>query len=155
MGASARGDRFEIVAPAAVQALIDSLAGKRAGLQRRLELLARDPCASELSAYRLSGPLEPVVCGVHLDRGYRVAFTMQPPLARGERERVVLLYVGRREPGHRATGDVWDVLHDLFEVENPPAGHRKPPCCAASRPQIDHDDLTAFLRQLRRFQRKR
>lgn len=150
-----RRDRFEIVAPPAVQVLVDRLAGRRAGLQRRLTLLASDPCDPALAAYRLSGPLEPVVCGVHLDRGYRLAFTTQPALASGERERVVLLYVGRREPGHRTSGDIWDILHDLFGVENPPAGHHKPPCCESGRPEIDHDDLTVFLRQLRRLHRGR
>lgn len=149
------GDRFEVVAPTAVQALIDDLAGRRAGLQRRLALLSRDPCSAELAAYRLSGPLEPVVCGVHLDRGYRLAFTMQPPFPGDALGRVVLLYVGRREPGHRTSGDVWDVLHDLFGVENPPAGHHKPPCCRNGRPEIDHDDLNDFLRQLRSFRRGR
>jgi hypothetical protein len=149
------GDRFEIVAPPAVQPLIDALSGRRAGLQRRLTLLARDPCSSELAAYRLSGPLEPVVCGIRLDRGYRLAFTTQPPLTRNDHRRVVLLYVGRREPGHRTSGDIWDILHDLFGVENPPAGHHKPPCCENGRPEIDHDALAGFLRELRRFRRGR
>lgn len=155
MSTATGDDPFDIVAPPAVQALIDGLAGRRAGLQRRLMLLARDPCNAALGAYRLSGPLKPVVCGVHLDRGYRLAFTMQRGLTDGERDRVVLLYVGRREPGHRSASDVWDVLHDLFGVKNPPAGHHKPACCESGRPAIDHDELRAFLKRLRLFQRGR
>jgi hypothetical protein len=84
-----------------VRKLIDGLAAKRAGYQRVYAQLSRDPCASELRAYRLAGPLELIVCGVHLDRGYRLAFTMQPPEAVGQPTRVVILYVGLREPSHR------------------------------------------------------
>jgi hypothetical protein len=66
-----------------------------------------------------------------------------------------VLYVGKREPGHRTKGDVWDVLHDLFAVKNPPAGHRKPPCCQQALPTINDDELAAFLTTLRRVQRGR
>ncbi len=48
-------------------------------------------------AYRLSGSLEPKVCGVHLRRGYRLAFTMQPPEEEGGLARVVVRYVGKRD----------------------------------------------------------
>jgi hypothetical protein len=69
---------YDVVTPVPVRKLIDGLAGKRAGYRRVHDQLGRDPCAPELRAYRLSGPLEPIVCGVHLDRGFRLAFTMQP-----------------------------------------------------------------------------
>jgi hypothetical protein len=100
--------------------------------------------------------LAPIVCGVHLRRGYRLAFTTQPPLAPADddRLRVVVLYVGKREPGRRGS-DAWEVLHELFGVDNPPAGHQKPPCCADDVPEIDHDQLAEFIVNLRRFQRGR
>jgi hypothetical protein len=141
---------FEVVTPRPVRPLIDALAGKRAGYRLVYEQLGRDPCASHLGAYRLSGPLEPIVCGVHLRRGFRLAFTIQPPETRDGPTRVVILYVGPREPRHRQ-GDVWTVLHDLFGVDNPPAGHHQAPCCDGGLPQISQDELDAFLDELRRL----
>jgi hypothetical protein len=93
---------------------------------------------------------------VHLKRGYRLAFTTQLPLApaEGNRLRVVILYVGKREPGRR-TSDVWELLHELFAVDNPPSGHQKPPCCEDDLPYIDHDQLAEFIVNLRRIQRPR
>lgn len=119
--------------------------------------MARDPCDSALGAYRLSGPLAPAVCGLRLDRGYLLAFTMQSALTDEDRPQVVLLSVGKREPGHRVvrTSDIWDDLHDLFGVGNPPADHHKPPCCDGGRPDLGGADLDAFFRALRRFNRGR
>lgn len=117
--------------------------------------LARDPCDPAIGAYRLSGPLAAVVCGVRLNRGHRLAFSMQPSPARGARPRVVILYVGTREPGHRGSQDVWDLLHDLFGVQNPPADHDKPPCCEDQAPTIADEQLDEFVRSLRRVQRGR
>jgi hypothetical protein len=120
-------EAFNVLVPPPVQAEID----ERAGYGDARRLLGADPCHPVLAAYRLSGPLEPIVCGVRLKRGYRLSFTTQPPLAPSEDGRVVVvvLYVGKREPGHRTDDDVWDILHELFGVPNPPAGHEKPPCC--------------------------
>lgn len=120
-------------------------------------MLAVNPCDPILGAYRLSGPLEPIVCGLHLRRGYRLAFSTQPPIAPKEdpRTSVVVLFVGERQPGHRARDGVWGVLHDLFDVENPPHDHRKPACCDGGLPQISDDDLATFLVALRRTQRGR
>ena len=132
------GEPFNVLVPPPVQRQINALAGKRAGYQNVRTLLGIDPCHPDLKAYRLSGPLAPVVCGLHLKRGYRLAFTTQPPLTpkQDARIQVVVLYAGRREPGHRTNSDVWDVLHDLFAVDNPPAGHDKPPCCHGHLPAI-------------------
>jgi hypothetical protein len=94
------------------------------------------------------------VCGVHLDRGYRLAFAMQPPETVGQPNRVVILYVGLREPNHRHS-DIWTILHDLFGVENPPVDHDRPPCCEGSVPEIEQDDLDEFLRDLQRMIRGR
>ena len=145
---------YEVVTPRPVRKLIDALAGKRAGYQRVLAQLRLDPCAPELGAYRLAGPLEPVVCSVHLDRGYRLAFTMQPPETAGQPTRVVILYVGSREPHHRQS-DIWTILHDLFGVQNPPTDHDRPPCCQGSMPEIEEGELDAFLRDLRQMTRRR
>lgn len=152
---AAGGGGWEVVQPHELDPQIAALAGKRAGLQRRLELLARDPCDPELKAYRLSGPLGTRVCGLHLDRGYRLAFTTQPALTRDDLPTVVLLYVGKREPGHRGKDDIWDLLHDIFGVDNPPSAHDKPACCHTEAPTIDHDALDDFLTRLRRFNRGR
>jgi hypothetical protein len=66
----------------------------------------------------------------------------------------VILYVGKREPDRRAS-DVWELLHELFAVDNPPSGHQKPPCCEDDLPDIDHDRLDEFIMHLRRLQRRR
>lgn len=146
---------WELVQPDELDPQIGALAGRRAGLQRRLRMLEHNPCDSDLKAYRLSGPLQPIVCGLHLDRGYRLAFTTMRALTAEDRPRVVLLYVGKREPGHRSGGDVWDLLHDIFGVENPSVGHHKFRCCDDGGPTIDPDALADFLRQLKRFNRGR
>lgn len=139
-----------------MQREIDALAGKQAEYAKARRLRGIDPCSVELGAYRLSGPLAPIVCGVHLKRGYRLAFTTQQPLTPTEanRLRVVILYVGKREPGRRGS-DIWELLHELFAVDNPPAGHQKPPCCANDLPDIDQDQLDEFIVNLRRLQRRR
>lgn len=142
--------------PPAVQIEIAKLAGKRAGYVRVREMLGRNPCDPDLNAYRLSGPLKPKVCGLHLKNGYRLAFSMQPPDVHDLRGRVVILYVGKREPGHRAGArDVWDLLHELFGTESPAEGHHKPPCCDEDRPQIRDDELLEFISTLRAVQRGR
>lgn len=137
-----------------VQREIEALAGKGAGYADARRRLGGDPCDPTLGAYRLSGPLAPIVCGLHLRRGYRVAFTMQPADDPDARTQVVILYVGKRQPRQR-DGDIWELVHDLFAVENPPADHRKPPCCDGTEPRIDSEELAAFLRALRRMQRGR
>ena len=100
---------YEVVTPPPVRRLIDALAGKRAGYQRLYHQLEHDPCAPELGAYRLSGPLEPIV------------------------------------------RDIWTILHDLFGVDNPPSDHDRPPCCERNMPEIDQDELDAFVEDLQRM----
>lgn len=146
--------RFDIIVPRAVRPLIDHLAGQRAGYGEVYAQLERDPCAEHLGAYRLSGPLEPAVCGLHLRNGWRLAFTMQPPERPRGRRRVVILFVGRREPRARAT-DAWTILHDLFGVANPPAGHHKPPCCEGGVPDLPNAELDDFLLEAHRLTRGR
>lgn len=145
---------FEVVTPRAVRKLVDELVGKGAGYRTFHDQLRRDPCAKQLAAYRLSGPLAPIVCGIHLRRGFRLAFTIQPPEDPEGPTRVVILYVGQREPRHTES-DVWSVLHDLFGVENPPADHLRPPCCDDGFPDVSQAELDAFLDELQRMTRGR
>jgi hypothetical protein len=146
--------QFDVITPRAVRPLVDELAGKGAGYRDVHAQLGRDPCAAHLGAYRLSGPLEPVVCGLHLRRDWRLAFTMQPPERAGEARRVIILFVGRREPRH-LDSDAWSVLHDLFGVENPPSGHHQRPCCEAGQPEISDEELDAFLGEVQLMTRGR
>ncbi|MBA3807746.1 MAG: hypothetical protein H0X28_05045 [Solirubrobacterales bacterium] len=62
--------------------------------------------------------------------------------------------MGKRDTRRRRR-DVWDVLHDLFDVENPPDEHHRPPCCENDLPNITTADLDDFLRRLRRVERGR
>jgi hypothetical protein len=65
---------------------------------------------------------------------------------------VVLLYVGLRRHRRREQ-DVWTIVHDLFEVDNPPEDHLRPPCCESTLPDIDQDELDDFMARLRRLLR--
>lgn len=145
---------YDVVTPRAVAPLIVQLQGQRAGYAATYAQLERDPCDTTLAAYRLSGPLEPAVCGLHMRDGWRLAFTMQPAEHEDALPSVVVLFVDKREPRH-GTSDIWEVLHDLFGVENPPAGHHKPPCCEDAVPELPQDELDAFLRQLAQLTRGR
>jgi len=152
---------WEAVVRREVRPLIDALAGKRAGYRDAYEQLRQDPCLVRTTpqgprpfAYRLSGPLEPKVCGVHLKRGYRLAFTMQPAQDEQHEGRVVILYVGTRDTRERSR-DIWRIVHDLFDTENPAAGHLRPPCCDEGLPRMDEAELTVFLDRLRRLLRGR
>ena len=69
-----------------------------------------------------------------------MAFTMQPAEREDTLPRVVILFVGKREPRHRRS-DAWTILHDLFGVENPPENHHKQPCCAATLPVLAEHEL--------------
>lgn len=147
-------DQFDVRIPPDVQTLVEGLKGKSAGYAEKRRLLGIDPCDPVLGAYRLSGPLGLAVCGLHLKNGYRLAFTMQDPVVAGDLHRIVIIYVGKKEPGGRRSTDMWDVIHDLFGVENPQAGHFKPPCCEGGWPSLGEDDLAGFLRGLRALCRR-
>jgi hypothetical protein len=144
---------LEIYVAPAVQRVIDDLRGKRLGLGHTLRKLARDPCSAELDARRLSGPLAPVVCGIRLSQGYRLAFTVQQK-TRAHDTRIVVLYVGKRDTRRRSR-DIWEIVHDLFEVENPPEEHDRPPCCADGTPSITDAEFDDFMVRLRRLLRRR
>lgn len=121
--------------------LLDALRGKRAGWAAVEAQLKRDPCQefarpdgpSRPLAYRLTGKLQPMVCGAHLKGTYRVAFSMRSPDRPGIEGIVDVLFLGKRDTRQRA-GDVWTVVHDLFGVENPPAGRATDLCESPRRP---------------------
>ena len=151
---------WDVVVRREVEPLVDALKGRRAGYGDAVRQLETDPCAEfERSggdprpfAYRLSGPLQPKVCGVRLRRGYRLAFTMRPP-DRDEIDGVVeILFVGRRDTRDRSK-DTWQIVHDLFGEENPTTGHLRPPCCRDGLPELDADELDEFIHRLRQFLR--
>jgi hypothetical protein len=151
---------WEVVVRREVEPLIDALKGKRAGYGDAVRQLEIDPCAEferpagdpRPFAYRLSGPLEPKVCGVHLKRDYRLAFTMRPADRDGIDGIVEILFVGRRDTRDRSK-DTWQIVHDLFGEENPPEGHLRPPCCRDGLPALDPHELDDFMQRLRRFVR--
>lgn len=101
---------WEIYQPPELDPQLEALTGKGAGLRKTLALLSQNPCHPDVGGYRLSGPLATVVCGAHLKRGYRIAYTTQPALTADDRPRVVVLYVGKREPRHSTPSDLWDVV---------------------------------------------
>jgi hypothetical protein len=68
------------------------------------------------------------------------------------RPRLVVLYVGLRDHDGTRSGDVWEILHDLFDVANPPADRDKPPCCEDNQPAIDDEQPDAFV-SVRELQR--
>ena len=103
-------------------------------------------------AYRLSGPLAAKVCGVHLTRGWRLAFTLREADRDGIDGVVDILFVGPRET-RRRENDIWTVVHDLFGEENPPAGHRHPRYCQDGTPTIDIGEIAEYVDRLRRFLR--
>ncbi len=144
--------------------MIDDLKGKKSGYADAYEQLMRDPCLiypapsgeseGRPFAYRLSGPLAKKVCSVRLESRFRLAFSMQPADAGEIEGYVVILYVGERDTRDRAN-DVYTELHDIFGVDNPPAGHVRPPCCDDGQPAIDEAELDEFMRRLRRVLRGR
>lgn len=151
----------DILIPPAVQLEVNKLAGKGAGFAEAVGQLKLDPCnlgapKDVIKAYRLSGPLQPIVCGVHLRNGYRLAYTTQERAGpRGGRD-VVILYVGKKDdPAYERGNDMWDVVHDLFGTDNPPTAHLKPPCCEQDWPTIDPDALDEFTARLQQVQRGR
>lgn len=96
----------------------------------------------------------PPYAACNLRNEWRLAFTMQPAERDDTRPRVVILFVGKREPRHRRS-DAWTILHDLFGVQNPPESHHKPPCCEAALPAIADDELDTFRREVRLLSRGR
>lgn len=151
---------WDVVVRREVEPLINALKGKRAGYGHAVGQLETDPCAEferpdgdrRPFAYRLSGPLEPKVCGVHLRRGYRLAFTLRPPDGDDIEGIVEILYVGTRDTRDRSR-DTWQIIHDLFDEENPAAGHLRPPCCGDGLPELASGELDEYMRRLRNLLR--
>lgn len=149
---------WEVLVRRELGPLLDAIRGKKAGFAEFVKSLEQDPCQEFSSpdggtrplAYRLTGELQPKVCGAHLKGPYRVAFSMRPPDHEDIDGIVDVLYIGERDTRNRAR-DVWTIVHDLFGVENPPAGHERPSCCEGGRPEISVEELHEFMRRLRKF----
>jgi hypothetical protein len=47
---------------------------------------------------------------------------------------------GTRDTRDRSR-DVWRVVHDLFDAENPSSEHLRPPCCEHELPVLDQSEL--------------
>jgi len=142
--------------------MVDDLKGKRTGYGAAFTQLGKGFCVefpmkdggARPFAYRLSGPLQPRVCGVHLKNDYRLAFTARTPHDADPNLNgyVEVLYVGTRDTRDR-TEDVWDIVHGLFEVENPKTDHLRPPCCEGSLPSMDEAEVQAYMKRLAKFLR--
>ena len=155
---------WEVLIRRELRPLIDDLKGRKTGYADAYAQLQRDPCAiyppgaagedGRPFAYRISGPLEPKVCGTRLKRDYRLAFSMQPSDGDDVDGIVIVLYAGPRNHRQRKR-DVWTIVHDLFETENPPEDHLRPPCCETGTPHIDQDDLDQFMTRLNHLVRGR
>ena len=132
--------------------------GQRAAFDEAIEQLKLAPCnlgapKDVVKSYRLSGPLQPIACGVHLRHGSRLAQTTHTVLDEHGRRSVVILYVGKKDdPAYERGNDMWDLVHDLFGTDNPPEAHLKPPCCEGDWPEIDDDALDEFTSRLRQAQ---
>lgn len=72
----------------------------------------------------------------------------------GYEGRVVILYVCKRDTRERSR-DIWQIIHDLFDTENPPAGHLRRPCCDDGLPRVDETELQEFMDRLQRLLRGR
>ena len=83
--------------------------------------LADGPCLAH--AYRLSGPLQDWLCGVHLHRDWRLAFTADT------NDKVVLVvFIDRYRAKGFGLSDPWDHLHALCGLINLQRDHKKPEC---------------------------
>lgn len=143
--------KFEVLVLPHVASAIKQLTGRAAGYGSRYRQLEIDPCAPEVGAYRLSGPLDDIVCGVHLNGNWRLAFTFGPDeLGTKGLPVVTVLYIGQHNRKSRQQ-DIWNELHELFGVENPPEDHLKPDCCDDGLPVIALDDYTDIRSQSKRF----
>lgn len=155
---------WDVLVRREVRPAIDALKGKKTGYAETYAQLERNPCLvhppppgedeGRPFAYRVAGPLGKKVCGTHLRRDHRLAFSMQDPDRKGIEGTVIVLYAGVRDARDRSK-DTLAIVHDLFGVESPAEDHLRPPCCQDGRPAIDEDKLEEFMNRLRRFLRGR
>lgn len=150
---------WDVVIRRSLEPVLDSLKGKKAGWGETYRKLQEDPCqvyptqnGERPFAYRLTGELQPRVCGAPMKNGYRVAFTMRPSDRPGIEGIVEVLLIGTRNTRDRSL-DFWDILHALFNVQNPKTDHLRPPCCDQDRPEMDEQEIGEFMRNLRRLSR--
>jgi len=133
------------------------LQGKRAGLREALAKLEHDPCATD--AYKLVGPLRDRVCGLHMRRDYRLAFSFVAD-AEGKqgksREVVAVLAIGAKTSGpHGSPPAAFELVHEIFGEPFSTGTLKREPCCAQQRPQISQTELEDAMALLRRLSRRR
>jgi len=147
--------RFFVKIPSALDPLIDALAGKGAGLRRTRDELSRDPCATK--AYKAIGALRGRVCGLHLDRGYRLVFTFVPDAPDEEcldREVVAILAVGAKKLDRKArVYPALQLVHEILGEEMPPGSLDRTPCCEDGRPEMSEADVLEAMQTLRKLLR--
>lgn len=131
--------------------------GRGAGLREAVAKLEQDPCATD--AYKLVGPLRDRVCGLHMRRDYRLAFSFvtdaEDEQGRG-REVVAIVAIGAKTsgPGGRPPG-AFELVHEIFGEPFSSGTMKREPCCAQDRPQIAEAELENAMARLRRLSRRR
>jgi hypothetical protein len=141
--------------PREVQRLAaQTLRGKRIGLAKALARLADDPCHP--SHYRIEGVLHPKVCGLHLARGWRLAFSFLDEDPNGHHGTVAVLFIGEKEPARpRRTAPMWQLVHELFGERHAEGGGQHEPCCAEGQPRVSEREVIELMERLRRLSQRR
>lgn len=136
--------------PREVERLAERLRGRQVGLSKALSRLENDPCHA--SHYRLQGVLHPKACGLHLGRGWRLAFSFLD----GGPDTVVVLYIGEKEPGQpRRIPPMWQLVHELFGEEYTPGTSDDEPCCQDGLPTVNEDEVIELMERLRSLDHRR
>jgi hypothetical protein len=140
-----------------LEPLIAGLQGKGAGLREAVAKLEHDPCATD--AYKLVGPLRDRVCGLHMRRDYRLAFSFVADAEDDEgkgRDVVAVLAIGAKTSGPGARPPAaFELVHEIFGEPFSSGTLKREPCCADGRPQIAEVELEDAMDLLRRLSRRR
>jgi hypothetical protein len=139
-----------------LEPLIAGLQGKGAGLREAVAKLEHDPCATD--AYKLVGPLRDRVCGLHMRRDYRLAFSFVTDVVDDEGkglEIVAVLAIGAKSSGPRGKPPAaFELVHEIFGEPFSSGTLKREPCCAGGRPQIAEAELEDAMALLRRLSRR-
>jgi hypothetical protein len=133
------------------------LQGKRAGLREALAKLEHDPCATD--AYKLVGPLRDRVCGLHMRRDYRLAFSFvadaEDEQGKGRKVVAVLAIDAKTSGPHGGQPAAFELVHEIFDEPFTAGTLKREPCCTQQRPQISQVELEDAMALLRRLSRRR